>query len=1140
MCQEYHCDCCSDEQPEDACECIKCEHGDEDLNGKIFLQDVDMATRSLSLVKYPSVVNKSGASTGQWCSGDGKDLYGGGKKGSLSCCASSVQQSSKDPCRNSSCRGPVQPHLLRHSREQSTRPLQYDSCCKATYQDAKSVDSLSSRGFCSGRTTGECCGEETRNDCCTPCDTTCSCSDDDSGGPPSSESASLVSSFCEAARSCQSSGSHIKASDVTCESRNLSGTATRSPRNGGTSQSRALFSIVTPLSPGVEDKCCKSESCNGGTCESGNFSVIVTRSSSEDKCCESKSCNGGESTCETQADNGCKEKLQADDGRYRSVSRMADCSGCYPNLPTTSPSPCAKSSDNTEKKLLVRQNTTKLRVQNICCAMETKLVQESLEPLGGVVSVAVNVIGRLVYVRHDPEVTSPTELVNTLNRVHLGASVMETGSRHPDDKTEGLPPSLSSFLVYLLIQTILMMVAVVAYFADASWFKWLAIAEIVFGIFPVFKKAFVSFKACTLDINILMLIAIAGTLGIQDWLESAAVVYVFSLAEALQEYCLHKVQQTISGLMLKAPQVATLASSGECVPIEAVAIGTAIAIRPGELIPLDGVVVSGRSAVDESSVSGESVPVEKSAGSKVFSGTVNQNGFLEVKTTADSTSSTVTKVAQLVQEAQTSSATIEIAINRFAKYYTPAVIIVAALVVVIPAILGAAGVGTYSQEIKEWGKRALVLLVIACPCALVMSTPIAVVCSITAAARKGALIKGGAHLETLARLQVLAFDKTGTLTEGKFQVVDIDCSFGVRERTTLRLAAALENKSSHPLAAAIVNEFAGCIAEMVKSQRASLPEVLRFELHEGQGISGIVDGHLVQIGNYEFLHQIAGKTLNKLTEDKYIRWSNESKTVIFVCVDSKLAMMIALSDTIRPNCLATLDWLRNLRVQSAMITGDNSRTAMAVRNKLGLDECVAEMKPENKMRWVTDRQAGIKTSCYGTFAGDQQLRRCSPLACCSSCSQRVTRSRDNQKYIVGMVGDGVNDGPALAAANIGIAMGAGGTALAVEAADVALMSNNLAKIPELVELGRFCRRIVAENIAFSVVLKVVIVVATLVGKTSLWMAVLADVLGLLFVLLNGLRPLWWKAAGKGNNRNMDNELAFQKNARPVYSYESYV
>ena len=743
--------------------------------------------------------------------------------------------------------------------------------------------------------------------------------------------------------------------------------------------------------------------------------------------------------------------------------------------------------------------------------MESTLVLDTLEPLDGVKSVSVNVIGRIAYVHYDPEVTSPNEMVNTLNKVHLGASIMETGSHHLQDRK--VPFSLYWYVIYILIQTVLLTVAVAAFFTQKAWFEWVAIAEIIFGIGPVLKRAFFSIKTCSVDINILMLIAITGTLAIQSWLEGAAVVYVYSLADAMQEFSMFMVQRTISGLMLQSPPVVILASSGECVPVEEVAIGTIIAIRPGELIPLDGEVVKGRAAVDESSVSGESVPVEKSEGSKVFSGTVNQNGYLEVRTTSDSTTSTVSKVAQLVQEAQSGSARIEVVINRFSKYYTPTVVAAAALMFLIPLILGAAGVGNYSQELKQWGIRALVILVIACPCALVMSTPIAVVCSITAAARKGALIKGGVHLETLAQLKVLAFDKTGTLTEGKFQVVDKVCPLDVDEQATLRLAAALESKSSHPLAAAVVNDFFGCIAENVDS--VTLPEVSRFQLEEGQGISGVIEGHLVEIGNYEFLDQLS-QELDKNMENNYFTWSNESKTVIFVCVDGKVSMMIALADNIRPNTLAALDWLRKLSVQTAMITGDNSRTALAVMSNLGLDVSIAEMKPQDKLSWIKEKQDGeddiedeTKQSCW--------------CGCCPVPRPGYVRVRSSgkNKTIVGMVGDGVNDGPALAAANIGIAMGAGGTALAVEAADVALMSNNLAKIPELVELGRYCRRVVTQNIFFAVVFKLVIMIAAILGKASLWMAVLADALGLLFVLLHGLRPLWWKSDEDGNTKKLN-------------------
>lgn len=1205
MCQEHDCDCCTDEWPEDACDCVECYHGVEDIS--VIQRDPCIEDRRLDVVeqlcnRFKNLNSSSGASTSQPLQEDSPNCC----QGETSQCCSNTSNTTASQCssadKDSNAADTLSTKCCSEAEDSGTADTPTSKCCSEGKDTGISNTSTSQRcsedkvTTLSDSSTSKCCSEgkdsnisDTSSTKCCPegkdtdisdissstfcyeseetnspdtCTSKC-CSEDknyNKGDTSSTECCSegedngisdpSASKCCSKDKTTDAvdsppcnKGAKDCSQDSVSETKCCSKSADSSLKHPRfvTCESRGLASAVP---------CCKGESCYEDAEESslllapakhgthheksyGTSHVPDTCLATDDECCQSQSCKKDDVECDSECDD-CS-KVGSWEGSVSRIS-ITECSGFYPillNLPQT---PGVNTAGGSQNKPL--QHTTKLRVHNICCALESKLVQETLEPLEGVTSIAVNVIGRVAYVRHDPEVTSASELISALNRLHLGASIMETGSRQSDGKSDSLPPLLSSCFIYLLIQTILMLIAVVAHFVKgASWYKWVAIAEIVVGIGPVLKKAFLSIKILSLDINILMLIAIVGTLAINDWLEGAGVVYVFTFAETLQEFCMHKVQRTISGLMLKAPQVAILASTGECIRVEEVALGTVIAIRPGELIPLDGKVLAGRASVDESSVSGESVPVEKTVGAKVYSGTVNQNGYLEVETTSDSTSSTVTKVAELVQEAQTGSANTELAINWFAKYYTPAVVIAAVLVIVIPAILGAAGVGSYSNEIKEWGRRALVLLVIACPCALVMSTPIAVVCGITAAARKGSLIKGGVHLETLARLEVLAFDKTGTLTEGKFQVVDVECAFGVEEEATLRLAAALESKSSHPLAAAVVNKFSGCVAEMLTSESPSLPEVSRFQLHEGQGISGNVDGHVVQIGNREFLHRISANPLTASMEDNYISWSNESKTVIFVCVDNKLAMMISLADTVRPNSLLALDWLKKLRIQSAMITGDNSRTAMAVKARLGLDEFVAEMKPENKLKWITDRQAGVTDDDYdGKIECEQPERPCLPSW--TSCRQyKFLASRDKKKGIVGMVGDGVNDGPALAAANIGIAMGAGGTALAVEAADVALMSNNLSKIPELVELGRFCRLVVAENIAFSVILKLGVVIATLAGKTALWMAVVADVLGLLFVLLNGLRPLWWKVDGKRTFKKTENEIPLNINSEQDYSYD---
>ena len=749
---------------------------------------------------------------------------------------------------------------------------------------------------------------------------------------------------------------------------------------------------------------------------------------------------------------------------------------------------------------LSRVATTKLRVQNICCALEGKLVKDTLEPLDGVASVSVNVVGRVAYVRHVAEKISAAEIVNVLNDMHLGVSIMETGARGKNDQESGLPRSLKLLCLYAALQTVVMVTAATGFFLETSWYKWVAIAETILGSAPILRKSFYSVKMCKLDINILMLIAVGGTLAIQQWIEGAIVVFVYSVAEVLEQFCLFKVQRTISGLMLEAPQMAVLAGSGEFVHVNDIAIGTVIAVRPGDLVALDGVVVKGQAAVDESSISGESVPVEKNIGGKVWSGTVNQNGYLEVKTTADASSSTVSKVADMVEEAQASSTQTEVVINRFAKCYTPLVVIIAVLIVAVPAILGASGVGTYRQHIADWAKRALFLLVVACPCALVMATPIATVCGITASARNGALVKGAVHLETLARLQTLGFDKTGTLTEGLFTVTDVECPPGVDEYETMSFAAAIESKTSHPIAAAIVHKFSGCVTDMVLQQTVTLPPVSRFKLHEGRGISGHVNDRHVKIGNYDFLRQVGG-VLPERMEELYAEWSHDSKTVVFVCVDGTLAMMMSLADSIRPSSLAALEMLREIGVQTTMITGDNAQTAKAVGAKLGLDECISQMKPREKLSWIEDKKRA-------KISATKPARTCPAALCCDACPEQKAEG------IVGMVGDGINDGPALAAANVGIAMGAGGTALAVESADVALMSNNLKKIPQLVLLGRFCRTVVRQNIVLAVVPKILIVGVALAGMAELWMAVLADVLALLLVILNGLRPLW-RRGGEG-------------------------
>ena len=374
-------------------------------------------------------------------------------------------------------------------------------------------------------------------------------------------------------------------------------------------------------------------------------------------------------------------------------------------------------------------------------------------------------------------------------------------------------------------------------------------------------------------------------------------------------------------------------------------------MRQGELIPLDGIVVKGVASVDESSISGEATPVEKILESPAYSGTVIQNGYLEIETTSSSTSSTISKISAMVEDAQMNVSPTEIMVNKFAKFYTPLVIVGAALVFLIPLFLGLGGVEAYEGGAKTWGERALIVLVTACPCALLMATPTVVICGINGAARLGALIKGGTYLEALGQLNLLAFDKTGTLTEGKFQVVDLVPADNADESDALRWAAALESKASHPLAAAVVNEFTGeCVSDFV-ADSDFLPDVSEFVTMEGQGISGKVEGHDVQVGNRSLLEKL-GITLTPKFETTYITFCTEAKTVIFVCVDGELALMISLADIIRWESRAALTWLQDLGVHLCMLTGDARQTADAVQKELQLDSYVADMKPDDKLNWI--------------------------------------------------------------------------------------------------------------------------------------------------------------------------------------------
>lgn len=584
------------------------------------------------------------------------------------------------------------------------------------------------------------------------------------------------------------------------------------------------------------------------------------------------------------------------------------------------------------------------------------------------------------------------------------------------------------------------------------WFppaEWAALAAVAVGVPPVMKKGLIALRRRVLGIDFLMTVAVLGALTIGEWSEGAAVVFLFALAEWLEDRSMDRARAAIAAVMKLAPDVATLAS-GKNVPAASVVVGTRLLVRPGARVPLDGRVVAGASSVDESALTGESVPVAKGAGDAVSAGTVNQGGALEVVSTATADGSAVARMARLVEAAQAARSPTERWVDRFSRIYTPLVVSLALLVAVVPPLLGG--------DFRGWIYKALVLLVVACPCALVLSTPITVVSALARAARAGLLIKGGVHLEALGRMRALAMDKTGTLTEGRFRVVQCVPLNGFTEAEIHHVVAAVESRSSHPLAGAL-------LAHAYVGQE--LVGAATYETIEGEGVVAMVDGRTVHVGN----HRMALR-LGLHEEEEHARletWMAEGHTVVYVAIDGKLAGHLSLADLPRAGAKEAVQELSTLGVRLAILTGDNRGTAEAVGRTVGIDLVRADLLPGDKVEAIRELRA-----THGS---------------------------------VGMVGDGINDGPALAAADVGIAMGTRGTAVAMEAADVGLMGDDLRRLAWAIRMGRDALSRVRLNVALAIGTKAVVMVLAILGVANLWLAVAADTGTSIAVIIFGLGML---------------------------------
>ncbi|WP_040285593.1 heavy metal translocating P-type ATPase [Sporosarcina koreensis] len=577
-------------------------------------------------------------------------------------------------------------------------------------------------------------------------------------------------------------------------------------------------------------------------------------------------------------------------------------------------------------------------------------------------------------------------------------------------------------------------------------------AAIVVGGTSMFIDGLKNLVRLDFDMNTLMTIAIIGAAIIGEWREAAVVVLLFAISEALESYSMNKARQSISSLVDIAPPSAEVLRDGRTIelPTEEIRIGDVLIVKPGQKIAMDGTVSSGRSTVNQAAITGESIPVVKKLNDTVFAGTLNEEGALEVTVTKLVEDTTIAKIVHLVEDAQAEKAPSQQFIDKFAKYYTPAIIAIAALTAVLPPLFGA--------DWHTWIYQGLAVLVVGCPCALVVSTPVAIVTAIGNAARQGVLIKGGVHLEEMGHIRTVAFDKTGTLTKGYPEVTDIITADEFNEQDVLRSVAAVERLSQHPLARALVNAADARGSEEVKSEQ--------FQSVTGKGAMADVEGRQVAVGSIRWVEELTELPATAASEAK--RLQQEGKSVMGTVIDGAFAALFAVADPIRPESRPVLERLKAIGIESTvMLTGDDPNTAASIAKELGMDDVRAGLMPEDKLTAI--------------------------------------RSLSRGKQRVAMVGDGVNDAPALAAASVGIAMGGAGTDAALETADIALMADDLEQLPYTVQLSRKTLRTIKENIMFAVGLKIAALLLVIPGWLTLWIAIFADMGATLLVVLNSLR-----------------------------------
>lgn len=631
------------------------------------------------------------------------------------------------------------------------------------------------------------------------------------------------------------------------------------------------------------------------------------------------------------------------------------------------------------------------------------------------------------------------------------------------DEKEASPQKITkeSFLKRnwtLVIAAILIGTAFYAQFTlgeDNLVTKGLYVFAIMIGGFQLFKEGLSDLFKLDFSMEVLMTIAIIGASIIGEWAEGSIVVILFAISEALERFSMDKARQSIRSLVDIAPKEALIRRNNQekILNVTEIQIGDIMIIKPGQKIAMDGIVVKGHSSVNQSSITGESVPVEKTIADDIFAGTLNEEGILEVEVTKHVTDTTIAKIIHLVEEAQGERAPAQAFIDTFAKYYTPVIMVISALIILVPPLI-------FGGDWQMWIYQGLSLLVVGCPCSLVISTPVSIVSAIGNAAKNGVLVKGGIYLEEIGGLRAIAFDKTGTLTKGTPVVTDFNVSEKKKESDILAILSALENLSQHPLASAIINE---AHKRGVDYQSISIQN---FQSMTGKGIKGEYQGETYVIGSPKLFEPAIIQQTELM--GNYETLQAQGKTVMVFGTKNQILAIIAVADEVRESSAAVIAKLHQLGIEhTIMLTGDNQKTALSMGQQVGVTDIKGDLMPEDKLNYIKVLQ---------------------------------------QKYgQVAMIGDGVNDAPALAAATVGIAMGGAGTDTALETADVALMGDDLNKLPFVVKLSRQTLKIIKQNISFSLGIKLLALLLVIPGWLTLWIAIVADMGATLIVTLNGLR-----------------------------------